>query len=81
MGFLSRRQTEGKALRTPKGNSGDAVVMYFAMRKSSMGRTADGGLRPLLNDEFVFQTGMLDQVAFLSCQKRERGGLKGWRGS
>ena len=27
-----------------------------------MGRTANGALRPMLNNEFVFQTGMLDQV-------------------
>ena len=38
------------------------MASYFALRKSSMGRTADGALRPMLNNEFVFQTGMLDQV-------------------
>ena len=59
---LGAGQGEGHTPKLPKSGSGDLVSSYFAMRKSSMGRTADGGLRPLLNNQFVFQTGMLDQV-------------------
>ena len=39
----------------------DQVKSYFAMRKSSLGKDKDGTLRMLLNDEFVFQYGPLDQ--------------------
>lgn len=58
----AEQQEEGHTLRVPKASSGDSVASYFAMRKSSMGKTPDGGLRPMINNEFVFQTGMLDQV-------------------
>lgn len=59
---MGNSKEQGHTLKIPKSNSGDSVASYFAMRKSSMGRTADGGLRPLLNNKFIFQTGMLDQV-------------------
>lgn len=39
----------------------DKVKSYFAMRKSSMGKDKDGIMRMLLNNEFVFQYGPLDQ--------------------
>ena len=36
---------------------------YVGMRKISLGRTEPRGhLRPMLNNEFVFQIGFLDQV-------------------
>lgn len=36
---------------------------YVGMRKVSLGRTEPHGhLRPLLNNEFVFQIGFLDQA-------------------
>ena len=41
----------------------DAVKAYVGMRKISLGRVGPGDrLRPLLNNEFVFQLGFLDQV-------------------
>ena len=46
----------------------DRVKGYVGMRKISLGRThPHGHLRPMLNNEFVFQIGFLDQVCFLSC--------------
>lgn len=39
----------------------DHVKSYFAMRKSSMAKDKDGTLRMMLNNEFVFQYGPLDQ--------------------
>lgn len=39
----------------------DEVKSYFAMRKSSMGKDKNGTQRMLLNNEFVFQYGPLDQ--------------------
>ena len=39
----------------------DEVKSYFAMRKSSMGPDTEGTQRMLLNNEFVFQYGPLDQ--------------------
>jgi beta-galactosidase/beta-glucuronidase len=39
----------------------DEVGSYFAMRKSSMGPDKNGVQRMLLNNEFVFQYGPLDQ--------------------
>jgi hypothetical protein len=39
----------------------DSVETYFGMRKTSVGRDADGVTRLLLNNEFVFQLGPLDQ--------------------
>jgi len=41
-------------------NGGDVVTGYFGMRKVSMGMV-NGILRPLLNNQFVFQLGTLDQ--------------------
>jgi len=40
---------------------GDAVRSYFGMRKVSMAKDDKGILRMLLNDEFVFHYGPLDQ--------------------
>ena len=43
----------------------DKVTGYVGMRKISLGRThPHGHLRPMLNNEFVFQIGFLDQVRF-----------------
>ncbi|MDD3586797.1 MAG: glycoside hydrolase family 2 TIM barrel-domain containing protein, partial [Thermoguttaceae bacterium] len=39
----------------------DQVESYFALRKISLGKTPDGVVRILLNDEFLFQHGPLDQ--------------------
>lgn len=39
----------------------DQVTSYFAFRKIAMGKDANGTRRMLLNDEFVFQYGPLDQ--------------------
>ncbi|MES2418741.1 MAG: sugar-binding domain-containing protein [Bacteroidota bacterium] len=39
----------------------DEVKSYFAMRKSSIGKDKNGIMRMLLNNEFVFQYGTLDQ--------------------
>src|SRR5690606_8106419 len=39
----------------------DEVKSYFAMRKTSIGKDDKGVLRMLLNNEFVFQYGPLDQ--------------------
>ncbi len=39
----------------------DSVQSYFGMRKASVGRDEDGVTRLLLNNEFVFQMGPLDQ--------------------
>ncbi|RZK81139.1 MAG: beta-galactosidase [Pedobacter sp.] len=44
-----------------KGKVVDEIGSYFAMRKSSMGPDKNGVQRMLLNDEFVFQYGPLDQ--------------------
>ncbi|WP_039867462.1 glycoside hydrolase family 2 protein [Pedobacter sp. BAL39] len=44
-----------------KGKSVDAVDSYFAMRKISMQPDASGIQRMMLNNEFVFQYGPLDQ--------------------
>ena len=40
---------------------GDTVGSYFAMRKISLGKDAQGRLRPMLNNKYVFQVGALDQ--------------------
>ena len=46
----------------------DHVRAYFGMRKISLGRVGkEKNLRPLLNDEFVFHIGMLDQVSTAAC--------------
>ncbi|SFL45831.1 Glycosyl hydrolases family 2, TIM barrel domain [Gracilibacillus orientalis] len=48
-------------VRLKDGNTTvDEVSSYFGMREISKGMV-DGTLRPLLNDEFVFQMGPLDQ--------------------
>ena len=39
----------------------DSVDSYFAMRKISLGKDDQGRTRPLLNNQFVFQVGALDQ--------------------
>ena len=44
-----------------KGKVVDEVKSYFAMRKSSVKADQHGVLRMMLNDEFVFQLGPLDQ--------------------
>lgn len=44
-----------------KGKIVDVVKSYFAMRKISMAPDANGVQRMLLNNEFVFQYGPLDQ--------------------
>jgi beta-galactosidase/beta-glucuronidase len=46
---------------TRKGKVIDEVKSYFAMRKSSIGKDANGVERMLLNNRFVFQFGPLDQ--------------------
>jgi len=46
---------------TVKLASGDTVQSYFAMRKTSVGKDKDGIMRMMLNDEFIFQHGPLDQ--------------------
>ncbi len=43
-----------------KGKVSDEVVSYFGMRSCSLGKV-NGIMRPLLNGEFVFQLGPLDQ--------------------
>ena len=43
------------------GKTIDAISSYFAMRKVSIGADASGIQRMLLNNEFVFQYGPLDQ--------------------
>ena len=66
---------KGKALWTPdtpnlhdlevslvKGDATvDAVKSYYAMRKTSIGKDAKGITRLMLNNEFLFQHGPLDQ--------------------
>ena len=39
----------------------DSVTSYFAMRKINLGKDAKGITRPMLNGQFVFQVGPLDQ--------------------
>jgi hypothetical protein len=46
---------------TRDGTAVDSVESYFGMRKTSVGRDQDGVTRLLLNNEFVFQMGPLDQ--------------------
>jgi len=43
------------------GTAVDEVDSYFGMRKISLGRDSGGILRMLLNNEFLFQVGPLDQ--------------------
>lgn len=44
-----------------KGKVVDEITSYFAMRKSSLEKGTDGIQRMMLNNEFVFQFGPLDQ--------------------
>lgn len=44
-----------------KGKTIDEVGSYFGMRKSSMAKDVNGVQRMMLNNEFVFQYGPLDQ--------------------
>ena len=44
-----------------KGKVIDTAGSYFGMRKIALGKDKDGILRILLNDQFVFQNGVLDQ--------------------
>lgn len=46
---------------TRKGKVIDEVSSYFAMRKISMAKDAQGIQRMMLNDQFLFQYGPLDQ--------------------
>lgn len=39
----------------------DEVTSYFGMRKVSVGKDDKGILRPMLNNKFIFQIGVLDQ--------------------
>ncbi|MBQ3822433.1 MAG: glycoside hydrolase family 2 [Thermoguttaceae bacterium] len=43
------------------GETVDKVDSYYANRKTSLGKTPDGITRMMLNNEFVFQHGPLDQ--------------------
>lgn len=47
-------------LKDRKGKVIDEISSYFGMRSVTMGKV-DGVLRPLLNGEFVFHIGLLDQ--------------------
>jgi hypothetical protein len=47
-------------LKATLGKSGDSVGSYFGMRKISLGKV-NGMTRMMLNNEFVFQLGPLDQ--------------------
>ena len=47
-------------LKDRKGKVVDEVNSYFGMRSIALGKV-DGVLRPMLNGEFVFQIGLLDQ--------------------
>jgi len=44
-----------------EGKQTDAVTSYFGMRKTSLGKDAQGVTRMMLNNKFVFQIGTLDQ--------------------
>jgi len=46
---------------TSNGEVADRVTGYFGMRKISLGKDEHGFTRMMLNDEFVFQFGPLDQ--------------------
>jgi hypothetical protein len=46
---------------TRAGAAVDSVESHFGMRKTSVGKDEDGVTRLLLNNEFVFQMGPLDQ--------------------
>lgn len=48
-------------LKDSNGKKLDEVGSYFGMRKISLGKSKDGITRMMLNNEFVFQFGLLDQ--------------------
>jgi hypothetical protein len=48
-------------LKDNNGKKVDAVSSYFGMRKISLGKDKKGITRMMLNNEFVFQFGLLDQ--------------------
>ncbi len=48
-------------LKDSNGKKVDEVSCYFGMRKISLGKGKDGLTRMMLNNEFVFQFGLLDQ--------------------
>jgi hypothetical protein len=48
-------------LKDSEGKKVDAVKSYFGMRKISLGKDKDGFTRIMLNNEFLFQMGPLDQ--------------------
>lgn len=48
------------SLRDKNGNITDEVTSYFGMRDIRLGKV-NGVVRPLLNDKFVMQVGLLDQ--------------------
>ena len=50
-----------KVVLTRNGKKIDEVKSYFAMRKSSVGTDEKGVRRMLLNNQFIFQFGPLDQ--------------------
>ena len=50
-----------KVSLTRDGKTVDEVKSYFGMRKTSLGKDADGITRLMLNNKFVFQFGPLDQ--------------------
>jgi len=50
-----------KLILVKDGEAIDEVTSYFGMRKISLGKDASGFTRMLLNNEFVFQNGPLDQ--------------------
>jgi hypothetical protein len=59
---LHFKHTEAIFLVPVQGKA-DSVKSYVGMRKISLGRVGPGNqLRPLLNNEFVFQLGFLDQA-------------------
>ncbi len=49
------------ALKCSEGKKVDAVDSYFGMRKIALGKDKDGFTRIMLNNEFLFQMGPLDQ--------------------
>jgi hypothetical protein len=51
-------------IEDPSNKTLDRVRGYFGMRKTSLGKDANGITRLMLNNEFVFQLGPLDQGFF-----------------
>jgi len=48
-------------LKNSEGKKVDEVKSYFGMRKIALGKDEKGITRMMLNNEFVFQSGLLDQ--------------------